>query len=380
MQFRETLIILPTLFMLGCGGSNGSTIPEDFLSAIVTGADESSTAFWECVFDNSDDPTAEQAMNTLTFWENGRGISGSGLLYDWTTTDQDRLEGTFDGIDRLFVLDELTFTDDNNEFSALNISTFNVGTLEEDTVNFNANCNRGENLLTAAALGGSSTDTTIDSTGNTTGTTLTNNNSGATTDSVTDTTSSNPTSNISVDTTDNTTGSATDTTSSNPTSSTTVDTTNTTTSGGTTSPPALDLSTVQWLHTDVSNWAVSASMDQVTVTSTQVCMPYDKANVWTPKTFASGGNTPLVGNPWVFIWNEDQQQWFGATWEWLRPGQICKAKSSVNGDHIKKSPYDASSGWQPTSGETLYFMVSGLARSGDRNIQARTAPVKVIWP
>ncbi len=140
-------------------------------------------------------------------------------------------------------------------------------------------------------------------------------------------------------------------------------------------PPPLDLSAVTWLHTDVSGWEVSATLSSVTFSGDQICLDYDKADEW---PIYSDPDGDVVGNPWVFIWWEER--WYGATFEWLRPGQICKASYSVAGDHIKQAPFDADSGWTPTSGQTYYFMVSGLARGSERNIEARTAPVAVTWP
>ena len=143
------------------------------------------------------------------------------------------------------------------------------------------------------------------------------------------------------------------------------------------SPPPLDLKKVKWLHTDVSGWPVKAKLSSVTFNGSQICLNYDKANVW-PKNQISG--VDVNANPWVFIYQGGT--WYGATWEWMRPGQTCKAKSSVAGDHIKQSPFDAKSGWKPAKGQVLYFMVSGLARMGSSiaNVKERTAPVKVIWP
>ncbi len=140
--------------------------------------------------------------------------------------------------------------------------------------------------------------------------------------------------------------------------------------------PPLDLSKVKWLHTNVSGWAVKAKLSSVTFKGAQICLNYDKANVWGKKQI---NGTDVNANPWVFIWQGGL--WYGATWEWMRPGQTCKNKSSVAGDHIKQKPFDAASGWKPKSGQVLYFMVSGLARSSSiQNVKERTAPVKVIWP
>ena len=142
------------------------------------------------------------------------------------------------------------------------------------------------------------------------------------------------------------------------------------------SPPPLDLKKVKWLHTNVSGWPATAKLSSVTFSSSNICLNYDKANVWS-KNQISG--VDVNANPWVFIYHSGL--WYGATWEWLRPGQTCKARTSVAGDHIKQSPFDAASGWKPKKGQVLYFMVSGLARMGNiTNVKERTAPVKVTWP
>jgi hypothetical protein len=81
-------------------------------------------------------------------------------------------------------------------------------------------------------------------------------------------------------------------------------------------------------------------------------------------------------NPWVFVFKNGQ--WYGGTWEWMTPNGNCKPMTSVAGDHIKQPPL---ADWSPTSGETLYFMVSSIARGANlNNYQARTDAVKVIWP
>ncbi len=138
-------------------------------------------------------------------------------------------------------------------------------------------------------------------------------------------------------------------------------------------PP--DLSTVTWLHSNVSSWPATAALASVSMSGGQICLDYDKANVW---PIYDLGGTDVVGNPWIFIYENDQ--WYGATLEWLRPGQTCKSASSVAGDHIKQWPFDEASGWTPTSGTTYYFMVSGLARFSERNIEERTALVPFVWP
>lgn len=94
----------------------------------------------------------------------------------------------------------------------------------------------------------------------------------------------------------------------------------------------------------------------------------------------SGGGTVTINgvavaaNPWVFV---NLGGWYAATWEWMRPGQVTKARKAVNGDHIKQPPLAS---WSPRTGETLYFMVSGLARGSERNVQERSNLIKVTWP
>ena len=100
-------------------------------------------------------------------------------------------------------------------------------------------------------------------------------------------------------------------------------------------PPPLDLSAVTWLHPDVSGWPAALNLSNVTVSSSQVCLDHDIPASWPSATV---GTAEVNANPWVFIWYDNQ--WWGATWEWLRPGQTCKNKSSVAGDHIKQDPFD----------------------------------------
>ncbi len=141
-------------------------------------------------------------------------------------------------------------------------------------------------------------------------------------------------------------------------------------------PPPLDLSKVVWLHTNVSGWKKTANLKSVTFKGGQICLNHDKAGVWSNNKINS---VTVNANPWVFVWHNSK--WYGATWEWMRPNQTCKNKSSVAGDHIKKKPFDAASGWKPKSGQTLYFLVSGLARmSSITNVKERSKPVKVTWP
>jgi hypothetical protein len=141
-------------------------------------------------------------------------------------------------------------------------------------------------------------------------------------------------------------------------------------------PPAddpIDLSKVTWLHTNVSKWAVTADLKSVKIGSTTITLDYDKACVWPGQTVNDGPE--VNANPWIFI--NLSGTWYGATWEWLKTCQTVKNLYAVDGSHIKMPPLDT---WHPVSGEVYYFMVSGLARQTQRNVEERSNLVKVVWP
>lgn len=129
---------------------------------------------------------------------------------------------------------------------------------------------------------------------------------------------------------------------------------------------------VTWLHHNVSGWAETARLS-ASVRGNSLILNYDKANVWPVGNPI--GAVDLVGNAWVFF--ERNGRWYGGTFEWLRPGQTAKQKSSVNGGQIGRSE---ASGWRPQSGEVYGFMVSGFARSATRNVEERSNISFLTWP
>ena len=134
--------------------------------------------------------------------------------------------------------------------------------------------------------------------------------------------------------------------------------------------PAEITGTIHWLHTDVSSWPATATLT-ASVGGGTINMPYDKAHAWHA---VSGANA----NPWVFA--KVNGEWYAATFEWLRHGQTAKPMGVLNGamgDHIKIPPL---SGWHPASGERIGLMVSGLARTQQRNVKERSNVVMVTWP
>ena len=163
-----------------------------------------------------------------------------------------------------------------------------------------------------------------------------------------------------------------------PTTESTVSTTSTTTvdtnaTGEATSAtnslfPAEITGSIHWLHTNVSDWPVTATLS-VNFSGSMINFPYSKSKEW-PNVDGS------VGNPWVIA--QIDGQWYAATFEWLRPGQTSKPKSTVGGGNIKASPM--SGDWAPQSGQRVGIMVSGLARTKLRNVEERTPVVMVTWP
>ena len=145
-----------------------------------------------------------------------------------------------------------------------------------------------------------------------------------------------------------------------------------------TKQPPFDLSKVTWLHTDVSGWPVTSNL-KVSAGNGVINLDYDKKNSWPGVEIDHTSGTRKIqvnANPWVFVCRNGK--WYGGTWEWLTVGNTRKNMTSVAGDHIKQPPLQ---NWRPRSGETVYFMVSSLARfSNIRNVQERTRPVRFVWP
>ena len=127
---------------------------------------------------------------------------------------------------------------------------------------------------------------------------------------------------------------------------------------------------VRWLNShDVSGWSETSQITSVQVKQNgQVCIDHNKKGQWPPAT-PLGGDTLLEGNPYIIVKIGDT--YYAATYEWLRPGQVCKlghagplsvtySGNDSIGAHTKRSPLQT---WAPTGGEVVGFMVSGLARN-----------------
>ena len=139
-------------------------------------------------------------------------------------------------------------------------------------------------------------------------------------------------------------------------------------SGGSTTS-SIDLNSVKWLHTNVSGWAETSRITNVSIGNPPICIEHTKAGRWPAK----GG---LEGNPWIFV--NLNGQWYAGTYEWLASGQICKGIDAGNiGSHIAVPPLAS---WRPRSGELVGFMVSARARAGGDTVSERSNVVMARWP
>jgi hypothetical protein len=140
-------------------------------------------------------------------------------------------------------------------------------------------------------------------------------------------------------------------------------------SGGGSEGDELDPNQIIWLDHDVRNFAVTSTITSVRAGG-PVCIEHTKAGKW---PVVDGGE----GNPWVFA--NINGQWYGATYEWLRPGQICKGVTREDiGPHTKEPPLET---WRPRSGELVGFMVSTQVRFGPWGPKfERSNIVLVRWP
>jgi hypothetical protein len=144
--------------------------------------------------------------------------------------------------------------------------------------------------------------------------------------------------------------------------------------GGVITQPGLpfSLNDVEWLHADVSGWSVTSKITEIRIDTDTICIEHTKAGRW-PEV--GGGE----GNPWVFA--NIGGKWYAATYEYLRPGQICKHIERRGewgiGAHTKREPLES---WVPRKGEKVGFMISTFARDSTRTSNERSNIVMVDWP
>ena len=161
-------------------------------------------------------------------------------------------------------------------------------------------------------------------------------------------------------------------------------------------------SDVTWLHplvgdrSIVAGWPATSTITGITIRDDRagggICVDHTKANSWPGAPADSIGHPNLAGNAWVFA--KVDGRWYGGTYEWLGPGQICKLSvppggcgpgcghdrpSRELGKHVKTPPLDRS--WVPRPGDQIGFMVSTMARFGPEGpLRERSNIVLVTWP
>ena len=134
----------------------------------------------------------------------------------------------------------------------------------------------------------------------------------------------------------------------------------------------------------MSNWAITSTVTETSVRPGEVCVRHTQAGRWPfsrdvfPPDAEYPNGAPIEGNIWIFGFIDGQ--WYGATWDWLRPGQECKHESAdtFGRDQIRKWPMDAS--WVPKRGDPIGLMMSTIARTSLRAGYERTNVVLIEWP
>lgn len=124
---------------------------------------------------------------------------------------------------------------------------------------------------------------------------------------------------------------------------------------------------IVWLDADVSHWPVTTDL-KVNISGGLITLNYGKANKWPSR---NGVNA----NPWIIV--NRGGVLYAATWEWMKTGQTTKSTAAVHGSHINHAPLNS---FRPRSGEIYGFMVSSLARGGQRTVNERSHIVFVRWP
>ena len=128
----------------------------------------------------------------------------------------------------------------------------------------------------------------------------------------------------------------------------------------------------------IANFKVTSAVTNVTISRSLICIYHTKAGQWPVRD-------GLEGNPWVAAFLDGKLH--AGTYEFLRPGQVCKALgvgagggptiAHELGPHIKAGPLAQ---WIPKLGETVYLWVSTLARLGQSTSNERAEPVATTWP
>ncbi|MBI4520107.1 MAG: hypothetical protein HY701_04680 [Gemmatimonadetes bacterium] len=124
---------------------------------------------------------------------------------------------------------------------------------------------------------------------------------------------------------------------------------------------------VVYLHRNIAAWEQTSLVTGLTISSGQICVYHTGAGTFPQSIF---GDIFIEGNIWVFA--PINGVWYGATWDWLRPGQECKGEGlrDLGPDQIRKPPMDHT--WNPAPGTPVCFAMSARARDEVEAGEVRT--------
>ncbi len=144
----------------------------------------------------------------------------------------------------------------------------------------------------------------------------------------------------------------------------------------------IDPREITWLSqvsTDVTNWAITSTVTGVDQGGDNVCVYHTKSGQW-PLVSIDNNPPNLEANMLIVV--NIGGRWYGAGFDWLRPGQTCKNLTAVEygRDQIRAAPLDAS--WPgPRRGDEVGLLVSAPSsnRVPVRSVSERSNIVRVIW-
>jgi hypothetical protein len=140
---------------------------------------------------------------------------------------------------------------------------------------------------------------------------------------------------------------------------------------------AIDLRSVTIVKGEnITNWAVTSTLTNVSVGNGQICTGHTMAGRWPPQIWFDQAGVYVEGNQWIFA--NINGKWYGGAGEWLRPGQTCKPVDKPGPDVFYDAP--PLRDWTPRSGELVGVAVSTPARAGQWGIAERSNIVLIRWP
>jgi hypothetical protein len=133
-------------------------------------------------------------------------------------------------------------------------------------------------------------------------------------------------------------------------------------------PTDFNINNVSWITLkgpeDMTKWNATSKITSVKFSRKEICIDHTKKGKW-PKMKIFGNGAVGEGNPWLIV--KTGGKWHAATYEWLRPGQVCKLGHTKDAiaDLVRRirkvNPLRA---WSPRKGEIIGLMISSLARNG----------------